>query len=165
MKVGICMGSINDWEQLSPAAAVLERFGIQCVTRVTSVHRSPLIVHEFAENAEKNGLEVIIAAAGGAAHLPGMVAALCSLPVIGMPVKSRTMDGLDSLLSIVQMPPGVPVATVTIGGAENAGLLAAQILSVKYPELREKIKAHKALMVTKVITDDKVLQQRIADGK
>ena len=143
-KVAIVMGSKSDADVMAKAAEALDEFGIENETFVISAHRKPRAVFEFATNAEENGFEVIIAGAGMAAHLPGVIAGITPLPVIGVPTKSASLDGLDSLLSIVQMPPGVPVATVAIDGARNAGILAAQILSVKYPELREAIKAHKA---------------------
>ncbi len=142
-KVAILMGSKSDADVMSKAAEALDEFGVANETFVISAHRNPKAVIEFASQAEENGFEVIIAGAGMAAHLPGVVAALTPLPVIGVPTKSAALGGLDSLLSIVQMPPGVPVATVAIDGAKNAGILAAQILSVKYPELREAIKKHK----------------------
>ena len=148
-KVAIVMGSKSDAEIMQKAADALTEFGIASETFVISAHRTPHKAFEFASNAEKNGFEVIIAGAGGAAHLPGVIAGLTPLPVIGVPVKSASLNGLDSLLSIVQMPSGVPVATVAIDGASNAGILAAQILSVKYPELREAVKRHKEKLAGK----------------
>ena len=142
-KAAIVMGSKSDAETMKQAADLLDEFGIENETFVISAHRSPRAAIEFATNAEQNGFEVVIAGAGGAAHLAGVIAALTPLPVIGVPVKSAVLNGLDSLLSIVQMPSDVPVATVGIDGARNAGILAAQILSVKYPELRAAVKAHK----------------------
>jgi len=142
------MGSKSDAEVMAKAAEALDEFGVENETFVMSAHRNPEAVAEFAKNAEANGYEVIIAGAGMAAHLAGVIAALTPLPVIGVPTKSAALNGLDSLLSMVQMPPGVPVATVAIDGARNAGILAAQILSVKYPELREKMKAFKTKMAT-----------------
>jgi 5-(carboxyamino)imidazole ribonucleotide mutase len=138
--VGVIMGSTSDWETMKEACAILDELEIPYEKRVVSAHRTPDLMFEYAEQAVERGLEVIIAGAGGAAHLPGMVASKTALPVIGVPVKSSTLNGLDSLLSIVQMPGGVPVATVAIGkaGAVNAGLLAAQILGNKYPEVRER---------------------------
>lgn len=147
-RVAILMGSKSDAEVVAKAAEVLDEFGVENETFVMSAHRNPEAVAEFAKNAEANGYEVIIAGAGMAAHLAGVIAALTPLPVIGVPTKSAALNGLDSLLSMVQMPPGVPVATVAIDGARNAGILAAQILSVKYPELREKMKAFKTKMAT-----------------
>lgn len=127
--VGVIMGSQSDWDTMKEAAAILEQFGVAHECRVVSAHRTPDWMNEYAREAEKRGLEVIIAGAGGAAHLPGMLASVTALPVIGVPVALKRLDGMDSLLSIVQMPAGVPVATVSIGGARNAGLLAARILA------------------------------------
>ena len=146
MKVAVVMGSISDKEVAEKAIGILEEFNIEVEKRVISAHRTPQEALDFAQNAEDNGIEVIIAIAGKAAHLAGVIASTTPIPVIGLPVKSSTMDGMDSLLSIVQMPKGVPVATVAINGGENAGLLAVQILSVKYPELREKFKEYKINM-------------------
>lgn len=154
MKTTIIMGSDSDYQVVEKTEKLLMEFGIDCQVRVISAHRTPYQAEEFARNAEDNEIEVIIAAAGKAAHLPGVIAAYTALPVIGLPVKSSTMDGLDSLLSIVQMPKGIPVATVAIDGAENAALLAIQILSVKYPELRQKMKAYKKKMEDEVIEKD-----------
>ena len=148
MKAAIVMGSKSDYPVAERAEAILREFGVDFETRIISAHRTPRVAEEFASKAEDNGIEVIIAAAGKAAHLGGVLAAYTAMPVIGLPVKSSTLDGLDSLLSIVQMPKGVPVATVAIDGAENAALLAVQILSVKYPELRAKMKAYKIKMET-----------------
>jgi 5-(carboxyamino)imidazole ribonucleotide mutase len=142
--VGVIMGSKSDWETMQEAVAVLTDFGIPFEARIVSAHRTPTLMSAYAAEAEKNGLEVIIAGAGGAAHLPGMTASLTSLPVIGVPVSSKQLKGLDSLLSIVQMPAGIPVATVSIGNARNAGLLAARILGVKYPAVRKAMKAFMA---------------------
>ncbi len=146
MKVGIVMGSKSDYPVVERAEKILADFGVEFVTRVISAHRTPKAAEKFASEAEAEGIEVIIAAAGKAAHLGGVLAAFTPLPVIGLPVKSSTLDGLDSLLSIVQMPKGVPVATVAIDGAENAGILAVQMLSIKYPELRHAMKDYKAKM-------------------
>ncbi len=145
MKVSIVMGSISDKKIADKTISILEKFGVEYELKVISAHRTPYIAVDFAEKAEENGIEVIVAIAGKAAHLAGGVLAGITppLPVIGIPAKSSTMDGLDSLLSVVQMPKGVPVATVAIDGGENAGLLAVQILSVKYPELRNKFKEYK----------------------
>ena len=142
-KVAIIMGSKSDAETMSGASDILSRFGANSEVFVMSAHRNPKKVFEFASSAEENGFEVIIAGAGMAAHLPGVVAGLTCLPVIGVPIMSAALSGMDSLLSIVQMPTGVPVATVAINGATNAGILAAQILSGKYPELREAVRKHK----------------------
>src|SRR6187431_1411313 len=135
--VGLIMGSQSDWETLSHAAETLSELGVPFEARVVSAHRTPDLMFEYAGSAESRGLEVIIAGAGGAAHLPGMVASKTVLPVLGVPVQSKALNGLDSLLSIVQMPAGIPVATLAIGeaGAKNAGLLAAQILAVSDPAL------------------------------
>ena len=143
--VGVIMGSKSDWDTMSKADEILSEFGIAHECLVVSAHRTPSWMSEFATSAEGRGLEVIIAGAGGAAHLPGMVAAQTVLPVIGVPVQSAALNGLDSLLSIVQMPKGVPVATVAIGpsGATNAGLLAAAILATSRPELRAKLHAYR----------------------
>lgn len=129
-KVGVIMGSISDWEVMSGAAEVLEQFGVEFEKRIVSAHRTPDLLAEYAKTAKSRGLEVIIAGAGGAAHLPGMVASMTPLPVVGVPVKSKALNGLDSLLSIVQMPAGVPVATVAINGAKNAALIAVSILAL-----------------------------------
>ena len=141
--VGVVMGSKSDWETMRHASEVLQQFGIPHECRVVSAHRTPALMAEYAAHAEGRGIEVIIAGAGGAAHLPGMVAAQTVVPVIGVPVQSKALNGLDSLLSIVQMPRGVPVATVAIGaaGAANAGLLAVAILGTSRPELRAKLQA------------------------
>ncbi len=139
--VGVIMGSISDWETMKHACEVLDQLEIPYLKKVVSAHRTPELMVEFSSSAREDGLKVIIAGAGGAAHLPGMVAACTTLPVIGVPVQSRALNGLDSLLSIVQMPGGVPVATVAIGtaGAKNAGLLAAQILSIEDQDLAAKL--------------------------
>lgn len=159
MKASIVMGSISDKPVGDKVVKILKDFGIEYEIRVISAHRSPHIAKEFAENAEENGTEVIIAIAGKAAHLAGVLAGISTLPVIGIPAKSSTMDGLDSLLSVVQMPKGVPVATVAIDGGENGGLLAVQILSVKYPELREKFRDYKQKMAEETIKADKELSR------
>lgn len=139
--VGIIMGSRSDWETLKPAADTLQRLGVACETRVVSAHRTPDLLFEYAGSARDRGLEVIIAGAGGAAHLPGMVSAKTTLPVLGVPVQSKALNGMDSLLSIVQMPAGIPVGTLAIGqaGATNAALLAAAILANKYPAVLEAL--------------------------
>lgn len=139
--VGVIMGSSSDWETMEAACVMLEELGVPYEKRIVSAHRTPDEMFVYAENAEQRGIKVIIAGAGGAAHLPGMVAAKTVLPVIGVPVRSSQLNGLDSLLSIVQMPGGVPVATVAIGkaGATNAGILAAQILGIQYPQYRQAV--------------------------
>jgi 5-(carboxyamino)imidazole ribonucleotide mutase len=153
------MGSKSDYKVVERAEQVLDGFGVEYVTRVISAHRTPQVAEAFASGAEDDGIEVIIAAAGKAAHLAGVLAAYTPLPVIGLPVKSSTLDGLDSLLSIVQMPKGVPVATVAIDGAENAALLAVQILSVKDAGLREQMKAFKENMEREVLQADAEFQK------
>lgn len=140
-RVGIVMGSDSDWPTMEPAAIALQEFGIAYEPDVVSAHRTPERMVEYGRAAHQRGLEVIIAGAGGAAHLPGMLAALTPLPVIGVPVPLKYLDGMDSLLSIVQMPAGVPVATVAIGNARNAGLLAVRILAASDPTLAEKMVA------------------------
>ena len=142
-EVGIVMGSDSDWPTLQAAAEICREFGIACETRVVSAHRTPLDMVEYGSTAAERGLKVIIAGAGGAAHLPGMLASLTPLPVIGVPVATKNLQGLDSLLSIVQMPGGVPVATVAIGGGKNAGLLAVQILATHRPKLQATVIAYK----------------------
>ena len=138
--VGICMGSDSDWPVMKAAASALDEFGIPHEVGVISAHRMPREMVDYASTAVERGLQVIIAGAGGAAHLPGMIAALTPLPVIGVPVATGSLDGMDSLLSIVQMPAGVPVATVAIGNARNAGLLAVRILSVANPDLLDAMR-------------------------
>ena len=139
--VGVIMGSKSDWETMRHASEILKEFGVPHECRVISAHRTPALMSEYSVVAESRGLEVIIAGAGGAAHLPGMVASQTSLPVLGVPVQSRALSGLDSLLSIVQMPGGIPVGTLAIGeaGAKNAGLLAVRILANSRPDLRTKL--------------------------
>lgn len=159
MKIGIVMGSKSDLPVVERAQKILKEFDVEYVTRVISAHRTPAAAENFAKTAEAEGIEVIIAAAGKAAHLGGVLAAYTPVPVIGLPIKSSTLDGLDSLLSIVQMPKGVPVATVAIDGAENAGILAVQMLSIKYPELREKMIAYKAKMEEDVLKIDAEMQE------
>jgi len=139
-KVAVIMGSKTDWEYMKEAVEILKQFNVDCEVEVVSAHRTPEFMMQYAKEASNRGIEVIIAGAGGAAHLPGMVASLTHLPVIGVPIPSKHLNGLDSLLSIVQMPYGVPVATVAIGGAKNAALLAVRILSIKYKDLEEKLK-------------------------
>jgi 5-(carboxyamino)imidazole ribonucleotide mutase len=158
MKAAIVMGSKSDYPVVERTEKILNTFGVAYETRVISAHRTPRAAEAFASGAEAQGIEVIIAAAGKAAHLGGVIAAYTTLPVIGLPIKSSTLDGLDSLLSIVQMPKGVPVATVAIDGAENAGLLAVQILSVKYEELRRRIRVYKEDMAREVAEADEAFQ-------
>lgn len=151
--VGIIMGSKSDAEHMEPAREVLRQFGVPCEFRVVSAHRTPDHMFRYAEEAAKRGIEVIIAGAGGAAHLPGMTASKTVLPVIGVPVKSKSLSGLDSLLSIVQMPSGVPVATVAIDGAANAALLALRILGIKHPGIAEKLAAHQIDLRDQVLSN------------
>jgi 5-(carboxyamino)imidazole ribonucleotide mutase len=153
--VAVIMGSTSDWETMTHAVEALEHFGIAYEKHVVSAHRTPVWMAEFAQNAESRGIEVIIAGAGGAAHLPGMTAAHTCLPVLGVPVQTAALNGLDSLLSIVQMPGGVPVGTLAIGkaGATNAGLLAVAILGTSRPDLREKLRAYRADQTAKVRED------------
>jgi len=148
--VGIIMGSDSDLPIMQAAADMCEEFGIEYEVTIVSAHRTPERLVSYSKSAEKRGLRVIIAGAGGAAHLPGMVASLTPLPVIGVPVKSSSLEGMDSLLSIVQMPGGVPVATVAINGAKNAGILAAQIIGVKSQETRKKVKEYKSKLLDEV---------------
>jgi 5-(carboxyamino)imidazole ribonucleotide mutase len=151
--VGVIMGSVSDWATMTHTTETLEALGIAYEVRVVSAHRTPDLLFEYAESAVGRGLEVIIAGAGGAAHLPGMTAAKTRLPVLGVPVKSRSLGGLDSLLSIVQMPRGVPVATVAIGksGAANAALLAASILANKYPAIAAALDQYRAAQTAQVL--------------
>jgi 5-(carboxyamino)imidazole ribonucleotide mutase len=150
--VGIIMGSTSDWDTMARAAEMLDTLGVPHETRVVSAHRTPDRLVQYAREAEGRGIRVIVAGAGGAAHLPGMVAAMTHLPVLGVPVRSKSLSGLDSLLSIVQMPAGVPVGTLAIGeaGAANAGLMAASILSLNDPELRERLVAWRQAQTDKV---------------
>lgn len=157
--VGIIMGSDSDLPVMQQAADVLKEFNVPYEMTIVSAHRTPQRLFEYARAAEERGLEVIIAGAGGAAHLPGMAAALTALPVIGVPVKATALEGLDALFSIVQMPPGVPVATVAINNAKNAGLLAAQILGGKFPELRTRMKEYKAQMEQLVLAKAEKMEQ------
>ncbi|MBS1840299.1 MAG: 5-(carboxyamino)imidazole ribonucleotide mutase [Acidobacteria bacterium] len=151
--VGIIMGSTSDWETMQHAAQMLEVLCVPHETRVVSAHRTPDLLFEYASSAEKRGIEVIIAGAGGAAHLPGMTASKTVLPVLGVPVESKALKGLDSLLSIAQMPGGIPVGTLAVGkaGAINAGLLAAAILGAKHPEIREALRKFRAAQTKKVL--------------
>lgn len=151
MKVAIIMGSNSDWPILEPAEKTLKEFGVEVEVVVASAHRTPNLVHEFAAGARDRGVEVIIAAAGLAAHLGGVIAAFTTVPVIGIPIAGGPLNGVDALLSFVQMPPGIPVATMAINGAKNAAIYAVQMLSIKYPELVEKLAANRAKMEAEVI--------------
>ena len=159
MKVSVVMGSISDRDLADKVISTLRTFGVAVDSRVVSAHRTPYAALNFAEEAEKNGTEVIIAIAGKAAHLAGIIAGATPLPVIGIPAKSSTLDGMDSLLSVVQMPKGVPVATVAIDGAENGALLAIQILSVKYPDIRTQFKNYKIQLAEEVVKMNDMLHQ------
>jgi 5-(carboxyamino)imidazole ribonucleotide mutase len=160
-RVGVVMGSDSDWSVMEDAATALAEFGVPFEVGVVSAHRTPGRMLDYARNAAGRGIEVIIAGAGGAAHLPGMVAAATPLPVIGVPVPLARLDGLDSLLSIVQMPAGVPVATVSIGGARNAGLLAVRILGASHPGLRQRMEAFQASLEDMVLAKDAALRDRL----
>lgn len=153
--VGIIMGSRSDYDHMADAINLLKEFGVETETRIVSAHRTPDLMYEYAKTAEERGIEVIIAGAGGAAHLPGMTASMTSLPVIGVPVPSKNLKGLDSLLSIVQMPGGIPVATVAIGNSRNAGLLAARILGIKHEDIRKKVKEFAKNQ------EDKILKEKL----
>ena len=159
MKVAIIMGSMELYETVREAEDVLKSFGILTDTRIMSAHRTPKAVIEYASKIEENGIDVIIAASTKAAHLAGVFAALTPTPVIALPMNSHTLDGLDSLLSMVQMPKGVPVATVTIDGAENAGLLAVQMLSLREPHLKEKVREYKEKMEKRIIESNAEFQK------
>lgn len=160
-KVAIVMGSDSDYPKLIPCIKVLKQFGVEVDVNVISAHRTPRDAEAFASNAVKNGFGVIIAAAGKAAHLGGVLAAYTTLPVIGLPIKSSTMDGLDSLLSMVQMPKGIPVATVAIDGSDNAGILAVQMLSLANPALRDKLEAFKKDMERGVQEKNKQIKAEV----
>ncbi len=159
--VGLIMGSDSDWPTVEPAAEVLAEFGVPLEVGVMSAHRTPERMLTYAQEAHGRGLKVIIACAGGAAHLPGMVAAATPLPVIGVPRALKDLDGLDSLLSIVQMPAGVPVATVSIGGAKNAGLMAVRILSTGMPELQDRMVTYQRNMAAEVEEKDARLRRTL----
>lgn len=163
IRVGIIMGSKSDLEVMAAAADILSELGVPAEVQIVSAHRTPKRMFQYAENANRRGLKVIIAGAGGAAHLPGMVASLTTLPVIGVPVKSsNSLDGWDSILSILQMPAGIPVATVALNNARNAGLLAAQILATNDRALAQRLKEYRATLQQKVEADaDKLSQQGI----
>ena len=160
-RVLIVMGSDSDYHIVEPCVKLLNEFSVMTEVRICSAHRTPDITAELARSAEAVGADVIIAAAGKAAHLPGVLAAHTPLPVIGLPIKSDALSGLDALLSMVQMPPGVPVATVAIDGAENAALLAIQIISTRDAMLRNKVKEYKSALVRKVEQKDKNLQEKL----
>lgn len=162
-KTAVIMGSKSDIGVIKPAVTVMRSFGVEVEVRVISAHRTPEEAHAFAKSAKDEGIEVIICAAGKAAHLGGVIAAYTTLPVIGLPVKTDMMGGLDSLLSIVQMPSGIPVATVGVNGGENAGLLALQILGIKYPDIAEKLAQYKQKMKDKINADDIAVQSESAD--
>ena len=149
--VGIIMGSISDAPKMEGAREVLKSFNVGCDFKVVSAHRTPDEMFSYAEDAKKNGIEIIIAGAGGAAHLPGMIASKTNLPVIGVPIKTKSLNGIDSLLSIAQMPAGIPVATVAIDNSTNAGLLALRILGIKYPQIQKKLDSYKNNMRKKVL--------------
>ena len=161
--VGVIMGSKSDWETMANTTGTLEKLGIPFEVRVVSAHRTPDHLFAYAESAERRGLEVIIAGAGGAAHLPGMLAAVTPLPVIGVPVPLAHLDGLDSLLSIVQMPAGIPVATVAIGGARNAGLLAVRILAASDGRLRDRMTAFQQQLNETAQAKGAALRARLRD--
>lgn len=154
--VGIIMGSKSDWDTMKNAADILKDFGVEHECRVVSAHRTPDLLFEYAKSAEERGIEVIIAGAGGAAHLPGMTASQTVIPVLGVPVKSRALSGVDSLLSIAQMPAGIPVGTLAIGdaGAKNAALLAVAILANSRPELRERLKKFREVQTASVLDSE-----------
>jgi 5-(carboxyamino)imidazole ribonucleotide mutase len=159
--VAVIMGSDSDWPVMSGAAEALRDFDVPCEVRVVSAHRTPRDMVDYATGAADRGLRVIVAGAGGAAHLPGMVASLTPLPVVGVPVPLQHLDGLDSLLSIVQMPAGIPVATVAVAGARNAGLLAVRILAAADPPLRARVAEHQAQLADTARAKDVALQRRL----
>jgi 5-(carboxyamino)imidazole ribonucleotide mutase len=163
MSVGVIMGSDSDWPTMSAAAAALDEFDVPYEVRVVSAHRTPRDMVDYAAAAADRGLRVIVAGAGGAAHLPGMVAALTPLPVIGVPVPLKHLDGLDSLLSIVQMPAGIPVATVAVGGARNAGLLAVRILAASDEPLRARVVEFQAALAETARAKGAALRERLGD--
>ncbi|MBD2567432.1 5-(carboxyamino)imidazole ribonucleotide mutase [Anabaena lutea] len=158
LQIGIIMGSDSDLPTMKDAIAVCEEFGIECEVAIVSAHRTPERMVEYAQTAHQRGIKVIIAGAGGAAHLPGMVASLTPLPVIGVPVSTRNLQGVDSLYSIVQMPAGIPVATVAIGNAKNAGLLAIQILATHQPELLQKVQEYRQSLCDMVMDKQSKLE-------
>lgn len=160
--VGIIMGSKSDWKTMKHAAAMLDQFGVPYETKVVSAHRTPALLYRYADSAAGRGLELIIAGAGGAAHLPGMAAAITALPVLGVPVESRALQGLDSLLSIAQMPKGIPVGTLAIGpaGAANAALLAVSILGNKYPKFSRELARFRKQQTLQVLSGGKLPRRR-----
>jgi 5-(carboxyamino)imidazole ribonucleotide mutase len=160
-KIAVIMGSKSDWNVVKPAVTLAKSFGVEVEVKVLSAHRTPEEAHAYAAGAKANGIEVLICAAGKAAHLGGVMAAVTTLPVIGLPIKTDMMGGLDSLLSIVQMPSGIPVATVGVNAAENAGLLAMQILGIKYKEIAVKLDEYKQNMKKKILADDCALQEEL----
>jgi 5-(carboxyamino)imidazole ribonucleotide mutase len=155
VKIGVIMGSKSDLPTMNECVNILKEFGIEHEVKIVSAHRTPDLMYTYAKEAKNRGIEVIVAGAGGAAHLPGMVASLTDLPVIGVPIESKTLKGIDSLLSIVQMPGGVPVATVAIGGAKNAGLLAIKILALKDEKISKKIEEYRKNM-ERMILDERI---------
>ena len=162
MKVSIVMGSKNDFVKLKDAVSILKEFNVEVSVRALSAHRCHDQLAEYIKEVE-NDVDVIIAAAGKAAHLPGVVAAMTTTPVIGLPISASVLDGMDALLSIVQMPPGIPVATVGIDAAKNAGILAIQVMSIKYDELKVKIKEYRTKMTNDCLVQDKKLQEEIKE--
>ncbi|KXP00975.1 5-(carboxyamino)imidazole ribonucleotide mutase [Tsukamurella pseudospumae] len=163
-RVGLIMGSDSDWPVMEAAAEALAEFGVRFEVGVVSAHRTPQRMLDYARDAAGRGIEVIVAGAGGAAHLPGMVASATPLPVIGVPVPLKHLDGMDSLLSIVQMPAGIPVATVSVGGARNAGLLAVRILGAGDPALRAKMVAFQDGLEQMVLAKDEALRKQLLEG-
>ncbi len=164
-KIAVIMGSDSDFEVIKKCLKILAKFEVESDVQVISAHRNPEIIFDYAKSAEKKGVELFIAAAGKAAHLPGVIAGISPLPVIGIPIQTSFQGGLDSLLSIVQMPSGVPVATVAVNGAENAGILAVQILALKYPQLREKMKNYKIELNDEVVEKNSRIQNLIKTGE
>ena len=163
MKVAIIMGSNSDWPILEPAEKTLKEFGVEVEVVVASAHRTPNLVHEFAAGARERGVEVIIAAAGLAAHLGGVIAAFTTVPIIGVPIAGGPLNGVDALYSFVQMPPGIPVGTMAINGAKNAAIYAVEMLAIKYPELVEALAKNRAKMEAEVIAKgEKLAQERAA---
>lgn len=160
-KVAVIMGSDSDYNTLVPAIKLLKEYGVEVDVNVMSAHRTPELAKEYASNAEANGVDVIIAAAGMAAHLPGVIAAFTTLPVIGVPIKAACLDGMDALLAMVQMPSGIPVATVAINGAKNAAILALQMLALSNPELRAKLKAMKENMKQEVMKKNEAIKAEV----